>query len=105
MLGITGGIKYGGESIPDQSATNGALHSGFDSSPWNAQPHARLIGWLLTYQIATPGVELGDNPTVRLDLDNEAQPDAVLLIDPQLGGQARLSEDDYRSFITVERVK
>ncbi len=27
--------------------------------------------------------------------DNEPQPDAVLLIDPQLGGQVRLSEDDY----------
>lgn len=28
-------------------------------------------------------------------LDNEPQPDAVLLINPQAGGQARLSEDDY----------
>lgn len=38
---------------------------------------------------------MGDNATVRLDLDNEPQPDAVLLIDPQAGGQAQLSEDDY----------
>jgi Uma2 family endonuclease len=58
----------------------------------HGQPHANLIGWLWFYTIATPGVELGDNPTVRLDLDNEPQPDAVLLID---GGQARISEDDY----------
>jgi Uma2 family endonuclease len=28
-------------------------------------------------------------------LDNEPQPDAVLLIEEQAGGQARLSEDDY----------
>jgi Uma2 family endonuclease len=43
----------------------------------------------------TPGVAMGDNPTVRLDLDNEPQPDAVLLIAPEAGGQARLSDDDY----------
>ena len=58
----------------------------------HGQPHADLIIWLGMYKIVTPKVELGDNPTVRLDLDNAPQPDAVLLID---GGQARISEDDY----------
>jgi Uma2 family endonuclease len=43
----------------------------------------------------TPGVSLGDNPTVRLDLDNEPQPDVVLLINPEAGGQTQLSDDDY----------
>jgi Uma2 family endonuclease len=38
---------------------------------------------------------LGDNPTVRLDLDNEPQPDAVLLVDASCGGQSRLSDDGY----------
>jgi hypothetical protein len=32
---------------------------------------------------------------VRLDIDNEPQPDAVLLINEEAGGQARLSDDDY----------
>ena len=36
-----------------------------------------------------------DNATVRLDLDNEPQPDASLIIDPARGGQARISQDDY----------
>jgi Uma2 family endonuclease len=54
-----------------------------------------LIVWLGNYKVATPGIELGIEPTVRLDLDNEPQPDAVLLIEEQAGGQARLSEDDY----------
>ncbi len=36
-----------------------------------------------------------DNSTVRLDLDNEPQPDLLLLIDPTAGGQTRVSEDDY----------
>jgi Uma2 family endonuclease len=61
----------------------------------HGQPHGNLIVWLGNYKVATPGVELGIEPTVRLDLDNEPQPDAVLLIEEQWGGQARLSEDDY----------
>lgn len=62
----------------------------------HAEPHGNLMGWLWTYKISTPGIELGIEPTVRLDLDNEPQPDAVLLIDENAGGQARLSEDDYK---------
>lgn len=61
----------------------------------HAEPHGDLIGWLWSYKIATPGVRLGDNPTVRLDLDNEPQPDAVLLIDSSAGGQSYLGEDGY----------
>jgi len=61
----------------------------------HAEPHANLIIWLGTYKIATPGVRLGDNPTVRLDLDNEPQPDAVLFIDADYGGQTHLSDDGY----------
>ncbi|MGF2034403.1 MAG: Uma2 family endonuclease [Nostoc sp. CmiVER01] len=61
----------------------------------HGQPHGWILTWLGTYEVATPGVALGVEPTVRLDLDNEPQPDAVLLINPEAGGQARLSEDDY----------
>ncbi len=34
------------------------------------------------------------NATVRLDLDNQPQPDALLRIDSAAGGQSRLSTDD-----------
>ncbi len=61
----------------------------------HGQPHGDLIIWLGNYKVSTPGVELADNTTVRLDLDNEPQPDIVLLIDERLGGQARISDDDY----------
>ncbi|MGJ5630697.1 Uma2 family endonuclease [Nostoc sp. CALU 1950] len=61
----------------------------------HGQPHGWILTWLGTYEAATPGVALGVEPTVRLDLDNEPQPDAVLLILPEAGGQTRLSEDDY----------
>ncbi|MCG9893165.1 MAG: Uma2 family endonuclease [Thermosynechococcaceae cyanobacterium MS004] len=61
----------------------------------HGRPHALLMAWLTDYWLATPGTELGDNPTVRLDWNNTPQPDAVLLIDQAVGGQSYLSEDDY----------
>jgi len=57
-------------------------------------PHANVLGWLVAYKAGTPGVRVASEATVRLDLDNEPQPDAVLLIDPKRGGQARQSSDD-----------
>ncbi|AFY30812.1 Uma2 family endonuclease [Calothrix sp. PCC 7507] len=61
----------------------------------HAEPHSLLIVVFGTYMIMTPGVRIGDNATVRLDFDNEPQPDVVLLIDETLGGQAHISDDDY----------
>ena len=59
----------------------------------HGSPHAHLIVWLGQYVAHTPGVEVGDNSSVRLDLDNEPQPDALLFIDPDCGGQVRISAD------------
>lgn len=50
---------------------------------------------ILIYEAEMPGVATGDNSTTRLGTDNAPQPDAVLLIDPTRGGQARISADDY----------
>lgn len=61
----------------------------------HGQPHGWIIGWLGNYAAMTPSVALGVEPTVRLDVDNEPQPDAVLLIMPEAGGQAQISDDDY----------
>src|SRR3954468_24044894 len=61
----------------------------------HAQPHFDLITWMGQYKGMTPGVIGGDNATARLDLDNEPQPDALLMIDPKLGGQATINKDDY----------
>jgi Uma2 family endonuclease len=61
----------------------------------HGRPHAHLMTWLGVYEASTPGVEAADNSTARLDLDNEPQPDALLLIDPARGGQAQISADDY----------
>jgi Uma2 family endonuclease len=59
----------------------------------HGKPHAYIMTWLGYYESATPGVELGDNATVRLDADNEPQPDALLRIEN--GGQSQISADDY----------
>jgi Uma2 family endonuclease len=61
----------------------------------HGKPHGHLMGWLEVYCAATPGVECYDNTTVRLDLDNEPQPDALLRIEPEKGGHCHISEDDY----------
>jgi len=61
----------------------------------HAKPHGHLGTWLGVYESETPGIEFFDNSTVRLDLDNEPQPDLVLIKGPEQGGQARISEDDY----------
>src|SRR6185437_13644521 len=58
-------------------------------------PHADLITWLGVYRAATPGVRVGDNSTIRLDLENEPQPDAMMIVEPALGGQARIDEEGY----------
>lgn len=59
----------------------------------HGKPHARIMGWLIAYEAATPGIEVLDNPTVRLDADNEPQPDALLRLEH--GGQSVISDDDY----------
>ncbi len=61
----------------------------------HGKPHSQIITWLQVYTAATPGVEVADNTTVRLDLDNEPQPDALLRLDEGVGGRSRISEDDY----------
>jgi Uma2 family endonuclease len=61
----------------------------------HGRPHAHVVTWLGIYESATPGVIVADNASVRLDLDNEPQPDAVLFIDPDNGGQTRIGPDDY----------
>lgn len=61
----------------------------------HGKPHSRLATWLGFYESETPGVECFDNSTVRLDLDNEPQPDLLLIKSPEKGGQARISADDY----------
>lgn len=58
------------------------------STDEHGAPHADTITWLGVYRAFTPGVQVGDNSTLRLDLSNEPQPDAFLRILPEFGGRS-----------------
>jgi Uma2 family endonuclease len=44
----------------------------------HGERHGDMVGLLFTYRLKHPGVRVGDNITVRLDDQNEVQPDAFL---------------------------
>lgn len=61
----------------------------------HGKPHGQISTWLGVYEAATEGVEFASNTTVFLDLANELQPDVILRIAPEYGGQTKDTEDDY----------
>jgi Uma2 family endonuclease len=63
----------------------------------HSAPHFSVNGWLFLYRARTPGIDGGINPSVRLDLGNMPQPDGLLFIAPEYGGQAKIDADDYVS--------
>jgi Uma2 family endonuclease len=60
----------------------------------HGQPHGLIAFWLGLYAAATPGVQLCIDTTIRLDLENEMQPDALLRIAGTMG-TSRITADDY----------
>ena len=67
------------------------------SQDFHGGPHLCLATWLGNYLAATPGVIGGDNTTLRLDLQNEPQPDLHLSIRESHGGQSRIDQEGYVS--------
>jgi Uma2 family endonuclease len=63
--------------------------------PQHSRPHARIVAWLGLYWANTPGTDVGDNATVRLDFENEVQPDAILRLSEQKGGLSHVAADNY----------
>jgi Uma2 family endonuclease len=54
-----------------------------------------MATWVGVYLGYTPGLSAGDNATVRLDPDNEPQPDVLLRLEKNKGGRSDISADDY----------
>jgi Uma2 family endonuclease len=54
--------------------------------------HAKLIAWLVHYEMMTPGARAADNATDILGRNSEPQPDAMLFIE---GGPARENDEGY----------
>ncbi|MGB5968478.1 MAG: Uma2 family endonuclease [Spirulinaceae cyanobacterium] len=71
----------------------GVVYMGSPVRVTHGTPHAQIMGWLFNYSLYTPGVQVADNTTVRLDQDNEPQPDALLRIEQS--GNSVISEDGY----------
>jgi hypothetical protein len=61
----------------------------------HSEPHGFGMIWLGAYRVATPGIQLLDNTTVYLDPDNEVQPDALLRINAELGGNSIINDKNY----------
>lgn len=61
----------------------------------HARPHARILAWLSAYWEATPGVDMLVDTTVRLDSENEVQPDVLLRLESVAGGQSDVTDDGY----------
>lgn len=60
----------------------------------HGQPHFELTTWLGVYVSRTPGTIHATDSTVKLDADNEFQPDLFLAWDAAHGGTVQL-EDGY----------
>lgn len=60
----------------------------------HGHPHALLSGWLAVHAAATRGVSHAVDATLRLDMDNEPQPDLMLRIDGP-AGRSRIDRDHY----------
>src|SRR5262249_19607104 len=75
---------------------NGVVYMPSPVSLDHSPPHAELMTWLGTYKAFTPGIEVGDNGTLRLQSGaNRLQPDGYLRILPSFGGQSGNSNDRY----------
>jgi Uma2 family endonuclease len=73
----------------------GVVHMPSPVRASHSRSHSQVMTWLGHYWAATPGMTLHDNATVRLDMDNEVQPDALLRLDSDLGGHSAIGSDDY----------
>ncbi|MCO5201082.1 MAG: Uma2 family endonuclease [Chloroflexi bacterium] len=62
------------------------------STEEHGTPHFHLAPWLGVFVAKTPGVIPAIDSTVRLDTDNEVQPDLFLALDRDHGGGAALAE-------------
>lgn len=61
----------------------------------HSAPHLFLNTWIGTYLAYTPGLDAGDNATVRMDEENEPQPDVLMRLERSAGGNSWIAADDY----------
>ena len=88
------------EAMPE--TTRAELIQGivYMSPPARYETHGKaqmvLANWLGHYVAKTPGIAgYADNPTVRIDDENNPQPDLCMMLPRHVGGKAVIDKDDY----------
>ena len=87
--------RYGASSVRKAELVEGVVHVGSPATDDHGSTAQLINGWLFTYAASTPGVAGGCATTIRLDWDNEVQPDGFLRLLPEHGGKCRPTEDRF----------
>jgi hypothetical protein len=71
---------------------DGVVYMPSPVGPEHGVAHAPVIVWLFYYAENTPGLQVMDNATTVLGRKSEPQPDALLRILPEFGGQTSIQK-------------
>jgi Uma2 family endonuclease len=91
-------LRY--EAMPELKKAElieGVVYMGSPVQYKHGRHHRQMNHWLSAYCVVTPGTDVADNVTNRLDEDNDPQPDLLLRIEEDCGGQSWIDEDGYLS--------
>ena len=72
---------------------NGVVRMTSPLSTFHSSPDNTISGWIAIYSWSTPGTNADSNPTAILNSKNVPQPDQVLRILPEFGGQAAIQNN------------
>ena len=61
----------------------------------HGKPDSIISMWLSHYAAFTPSVEHAAGPTVKLSRIDVPEPDSLLFVRPEVGGNCRITPDDY----------
>ena len=86
------------ERMPDVKKAElieGIVYMGSPVSVKHAEADSLIQGWLLAYAAKNKQVRVAANVTVQMDPENTVQPDALLRLLPEHGGECRPGEKGY----------
>ena len=73
--------------IKKAELVEGVVYMGSPVHTSHSRPHSRIVFWAGAYLAGTPGIDMADNQSVRLDNENEVQPDLCLWRLQSAGGE------------------
>lgn len=94
---IVEGMEQRGERTRGIERLEGVVHMpAAIRADQHGEPQLWISSWLGAYSAATPGVQGVGNATAQLEADSDPEPEAILRIRPEYGGQ---SSTDHRGYI------